>query len=202
VAVASVDDAECGLGDAALAAADVLVWWGHHRHDDVPDEVAARVQAAVLRGLGLVVLHSAVMSKPFRRLMGTTCTFRWREPGDSELVWVVDPAHPIAHGLPPVIDLPAHEMYGEPFDIPAPEEVVLISSFSGGEVFRSGCCFRRGAGRIFSFSPGHETNAVYDRPEVRRVLANAVGWAAQPEVRRADDPAPHHASKGWFQDVR
>ena len=130
VALASVDDAECGLGDDALADADVLVWWGHRRHDDVPDAVAARVQAAVLRGLGLVALHSAAMSKPFMRLMGTTCTFPWREPGDRELMWVVDPTHPIAHGLPPAIDLPAHEMYGEPFDIPAPEELVLISSFS------------------------------------------------------------------------
>ena len=199
VTVASIDDVECGLSDHELASTDVLVWFSHRRQDDVPDEVAARVQAAVLRGLGLIVLHSGALSKPFRGLMGTTCTFRWREPGDSELVWVTDPGHPIAQGLPPVISLPVHEMYGEPFDIPAPDELVLISSFSGGEVFRSGCCFQRGAGRIFFFSPGHETNAVFTLPDVRQALANAVVWAARPEARRAEDPAPQHSPTGWFE---
>ncbi|MGL6280067.1 MAG: ThuA domain-containing protein, partial [Gaiella sp.] len=160
VATATLADPELGLDAAALAATDVLVWWGHLAHDAVPDEVAERVRRRVLEGMGLVVLHSAHHAKPFRLLMGTSCNLRWREGDDRELVWVVDPGHPIAEGLPAVIPLEAHEMYGELFDIPAPDELVLISSFSGGEVFRSGCCFRRGRGRIFYFGPGHETYPV------------------------------------------
>jgi trehalose utilization protein len=71
-------------------------------------------------------------------------------------------------------------MYGEYFDIPAPDELVFLSTFSGGEVFRSGCCWRRGLGKIFYFSPGDQEYPVYHHPEIQRVLANAVQWA-QPE---------------------
>ena len=67
-------------------------------------------------------------------------------------------------------------MYGEYFDIPQPDELLFISSFSGGEVFRSGCCFRRGQGRIFYFSPGHELYPIYYQPEIQRILANAARW--------------------------
>jgi trehalose utilization protein len=68
-------------------------------------------------------------------------------------------------------------MYGEVFDVPAPDELVFVSWFTGGEVFRSGCCYTRGRGRIFYFRPGHETHASYHHPDVRRVIANAVDWA-------------------------
>ena len=178
VSTATLSEPQHGLDDEVLANLDVLVWWGHLAHEHVADEVADRVHQAVLGGMGLVVLHSAHMSKPFRRLMGTTCTLRWREEDDVESVWTVAPTHPIAQGVPQGFVIPRQEMYGEFFDIPVPDELVFVSAFSGGEVFRSGCCFQRGHGRIFFFGPGHETFPVYHQPEVRRVIANAVGWAA------------------------
>jgi trehalose utilization protein len=139
-----------------------------------------RVHGHVLDGLGLVVLHSGHHSRIFRRLMGTSCDLSWRDNGeDDELLWTVDPSHPIAAGVEQPMHLGRHEMYGEPFDIPPPEQLVFISSFTGGEVFRSGCCFKRGAGRIFYFSPGHETYRVYEHPQIRRVIANAVNWVGR-----------------------
>ena len=110
--------------------------------------------------------------------MGTTCDLRWREIGEKERIWVVEPNHPIAAGLPPHFEIPHTEMYGERFDIPAPDALVFVSWFQGGDVFRSGCCFNRGIGRIFYFRPGHETFPIYHQPEVQRVIANACRWAA------------------------
>jgi trehalose utilization protein len=136
--------------------------------------------------MGLIVLHSGHHSKIFKRLMGTTCDLNWREAGERERVWVVDPAHPIAEGLGHGFTLDAEEMYGEHFDVPAPDRLVLISWFSGGEVFRSGCCYERGRGRIFYFRPGHETHPSYRHPGVRRVIANAASWAAGPSVDRPE----------------
>lgn len=183
VATAGLEDAEQGLAEAALAACDVLVWWGHEQHEALADETAERVQRHVLAGMGLVVLHSGHHAKPFRRLMGTTCDLVYREGADEELIWCLDPAHPIAAGVEQPIPVGRHEMYGEPFEIPTPDELVFVSAFSGGEVFRSGCCFRRGSGRIFYFSPGHESDPVYEHPQVRRVIGNAIRWA-RPTARR------------------
>ena len=138
-----------------------------------------RVHQRVLEGMGLVVLHSGHASNVFRRLMGTSCMLRWREAGERERLWMVDPAHPIAEGLAgECFEIPHTEMYGEFFDIPAPDELVFISWYEGGEVFRSGCTFRRGKGKIFYFSPGHETFPIYHDANVQRVIANAVRWAA------------------------
>lgn len=181
VRTATLDQAEHGLSDAVLDETDVLTWWGHIGHDQVDDQVVERVKERVLRGMGLVVLHSGHWSKIFRTLMGTSCNLRWRSVGEQELVWIVAPAHPIAAGVPPVFRIDAQEMYGEFFDIPQPEELVFISSFAGGEVFRSGCCFHRGAGRIFYFSPGDQEYPVYHHPTVRKVLANGVRWAHRPD---------------------
>jgi trehalose utilization protein len=167
-----------GLPPDVLDATDVLLWWGHAAHEDVDDAVVDRVVERVLDGMGLVVLHSGHFSKPFRRLMGTRCTLQWRHD-ERETVWTVAPGHPIAAGVPPSFVIPEQEMYGEFFDVPPPEELVFISSFTGGEVFRSGCCWTRGRGRIFYFSPGHETNPVYHQPEVQRVLVNGTRWAAR-----------------------
>jgi trehalose utilization protein len=178
VRTATLDEPSHGLGDAVLAATDVLVWWGHLAHDEVKDEVVDKVQRRVLEGMGLVVLHSGHMSRPFVRLMGTSCLLRWREAGEKERVWVVEPGHPVADGLPPYFELPQEEMYGERFDIPAPDAVVFISWFAGGNVFRSGCCFNRGKGRIFYFRPGHETFPTYHQKEIRTVIRNAVRWTA------------------------
>jgi trehalose utilization protein len=178
IAVSTLADEEQGLAAGVLDATDVLVWWGHMAQDEVTDERAARVQQRVLDGMGLVVLHSGHISKPFRLLMGTSCMLRWREGGDRHVMWTVDPAHPLAEGVPNPLIIRADEMYCEPFGIPQPDELVFVSSFTGGEVLRSGCCFRRGNGRVAYFSPGHETYPVYHHPGVRRVIANAVGWAA------------------------
>jgi trehalose utilization protein len=147
-------------------------------HEEVQDEIVKRVQQRVLNGMGLIVLHSGHFSKIFRRLMGTSCALKWREHNDHERLWVVAPGHPIVQGIGEYIELEREEMYGEFFDIPQPETLVLVSWFSGGEVFRSGCCYTRGQGRVFYFRPGHETFPTYHHPQVQRILANAIRWAA------------------------
>ncbi|HEX2410779.1 MAG TPA: ThuA domain-containing protein [Solirubrobacteraceae bacterium] len=179
VHTATLEQPEHGLTADILAETDVLTWWGHAAHDAVEDAVVDRVHQAVLGGTGLLVLHSAHYAKVFKRLLGTSCDLQWRNEGERELVWTVDPAHPIAAGVPQPIVIEAQEMYGEPFGIPAPDELVFISSFAGGEVFRGGCCFKRGAGRIFYFSPGDQDYPVYHHPDIRRVIANAVLWAGR-----------------------
>jgi trehalose utilization protein len=178
VRTATLDEPEHGLTEEVLAETDVLLWWGHMAHKEVSDEVVERVQKRVLEGMGLIVLHSAHVSKIFMRLMGTGCMLRWREAGERERLWVVAPGHPIAEGIGEYFEIPHEEMYGEFFDIPAPDALVFVSWFQGGEVFRSGCCFERGQGKIFYFRPGHETHPTYHQPEVQRVISNAVRWAA------------------------
>jgi len=185
VRTATLDEPEHGLTAAVLAETDVLMWWGHMAHRDVSDEIAAKVKARVLEGMGLVVLHSGHYAKPFKLLMGTTCSLKWRESTDKERLWVVDRGHPIAAGLGEYFELPAEEMYGEPFGIPTPDELVFISWFTGGEVFRSGACWRRGHGRVFYFRPGHETYPTYHDKNVQLVLRNGVRWA-RPTVNLPD----------------
>lgn len=178
VRTATLDEPEHGLTQAILENTDVLTWWGHMAHQDVQDEIVERIYQRVLQGMGLIVLHSGHFSKIFRKLMGTTCGLRWREIGEKERLWVVNPGHPIVAGLPEYFEVPHEEMYGEHFDIPTPDELIFISWFAGGEVFRSGCCFNRGAGKIFYFRPGHETLPTYFQPEIQQVIYNAVLWAA------------------------
>ena len=183
VRTATRDQPEHGLTEDVLDTTDVLTWWGHARHAEIDDAVVDRVHRRVLGGMGLLVLHSGHFAKIFTRLMGTTCSLAWRNSADTELVWTVAPAHPIARGVPHPIVIDEQEMYGEYFDIPAPDELVFLSTFSCGEVFRSGCCWRRGKGRVFYFSPGDQEYPVYHHPDIRRVLANAVQWARpDPEV--------------------
>ena len=178
VATATLDEPEHGLNASRLAATDVLVWWGHKAHGEVADAIVERVHARVLEGMGLVALHSAHFSKIFKRLMGTGCDLKWREADERERLWVVDPSHPIVAGLPEVITLEHEEMYGEHFDIPPPDELFLLSWFQGGEVFRSGCTWRRGKGRIAYLRPGHETYPTYHNAEIQMLIQNAVHWAA------------------------
>ena len=178
VQTATLDEPEHGLTDDVLAQTDVLIWWGHQAHAAVADEVVDRVHARVLDGMGLICLHSSHFSKIFKKLMGTTCNLKWREIGENERLWVVEPGHPIADGVGQYIDIPHEEMYGEFFDIPEPDTLVFISWFPGGEVFRSGCCYHRGRGKVFYFRPGHETFPTFYQPEVRHVIGNAVRWAA------------------------
>jgi trehalose utilization protein len=171
-------DPENGLSEERLKNTDVLIWWGHMAHGDVADLTVERVYNRVLNGMGIVVLHSGHFSKIFKKLMGTTCNLKWRESNDKEILWVTRPGHPIAAGIDDHFVLPAEEMYGEYFDIPEPMETVFISSFSGGEVFRSGLTYTRGAGRIFYFRPGHETYPTYHDKNVQRVIENGIRWAA------------------------
>lgn len=185
VRTATLDEPEHGLTEKALAQTDVLTWWGHMAHHDVQDAIVDRVQKRVLEGMGLIVLHSGHFSKIFRRLMGTNCSLKWREADEKERLWCIEPAHPIAAGMGEYFELPREEMYGERFDIPTPEQLVYIGWFQGGEVFRSGCCWTRGHGRVFYFQPGHETYPIYHNPDVIKVLTNAVRWAA-PRMMKAD----------------
>ena len=196
VRTATQDQPEHGLTDEILDTTDVLTWWGHATHAGVSDEIVDKVHRRVLGGMGLLVLHSGHFSKIFIKLMGTTCSLSWRNSADAELVWTTSPAHPIAAGVPQPIVIEQQEMYGEFFDIPEPDELVFVSGFSGGEVFRSGCCWRRGKGKVFYFSPGDQEYPVYHHADIKRVLANAVQWAAPaasaeiaaPAVR--NEPAP------------
>jgi len=176
---ATLDEPEHGLTDEVLAATDVLTWWGHMAHHEVRDEIVDKVQQRVLEGMGLIVLHSGHYSKIFRKLMGTSCSLKWREIGERERLWVIEPGHPIVEGLEKeYFEIPAVEMYGERFDIPAPDTLVLISWFQGGEVFRSGCCYHRGKGKVFYFRPGHESLPIYYHEDVLRIIGNACRWAA------------------------
>ncbi len=178
VGTATLDEPEHGLTVDVLAATDVLLWWGHMAHGDVKDEIVERVYQRVMDGMGLIVLHSGHHSKIFKKLMGVNADLKWREANEKERLWVVNPAHPIADGLPDYFELPHEEMYGEPFGIPEPDSLVLVSWFQGGEIFRSGCCFYRGRGKVFYFRPGHETFPTYYDKNVRHVIANGVRWAA------------------------
>jgi trehalose utilization protein len=177
---ATLQEAEHGLTEKRLAETDVLVWWGHAAHGKVDDAVVERVQQRVWQGMGLIVLHSGHFSKIFKRLMGTPCSLKWREAGERERLWVINRNHPIARGLDDRFELDMEEMYGESFTVPEPLETVFISWFEGGEVFRSGLTFQRGAGKIFYFRPGHETYPTYHDRNVRQVLRNAVEWAYNP----------------------
>ncbi|MHC1787236.1 MAG: ThuA domain-containing protein [Christensenellales bacterium] len=176
---ATLQQPEHGLSEEVLDRTDVLIWWGHTAHELVDDAVVARVQGRVIAGMGLIVLHSGHASKIFRRLCGTpTGRLKWREAAEQEIIWVIEPSHPIARGLEENIRIPHEEMYGERFNIPAPDELIFISWFEGGEVFRSGCCYQRGRGRVFYFQPGHETFPIYHQKEIQQVITNAVAWAA------------------------
>jgi trehalose utilization protein len=193
VRTATLDEPEHGLTTDVLAQTDVLIWWAHMAHGEVADEVVDRVYGRVLDGMGLIVLHSGHFSKIFKKLMGTTCNLKWREAGEKERIWVIEPGHPIAEGLGEYFEIPHAEMYGERFDVPTPDTLVFVSWFQGGEVFRSGCCYHRGSGKIFYFRPGHETYPIFHQPEVLRVIANGVRWAAPvdgptPRFGRSPDP--------------
>lgn len=186
---AVLQEPEHGLPAARLAETDVLIWWGHAAHGKVDDAVVERVAQEVWRGMGLIVLHSGHFSKIFKRLMGTSCALHWREAGERERLWVTTPNHPIAAGLGRFFEIEYEEMYGEPFGIPEPLETVFVSWFQGGEVFRSGVTYRRGAGNVFYFRPGHETYPTYHDATVQQVLRNAVKWAHNPLARLADPTA-------------
>src|SRR5690606_30749594 len=181
---ATLDEPEHGLTDDVLSNTDVLIWWGHLAHGEVQDDIVRKVQQRVLSGMGLIVLHSGHFAKIFKALMGTSCELKWREADERERLWVVAPSHPIVEGIGAYIELEQEEMYGEHFDIPAPDELIFTSWFEGGEVFRSGCTYTRGSGKVFYFRPGHETYPTYHNEQIQRVIINAVRWAAPVDRER------------------
>lgn len=189
VRTTSLEQPEYGLPDELLENTDVLVWWAHVAHQLVPDELAEKIHQRVLKGMGFIALHSAHQCKPLQRILGTSGSLQWRE-GDFCRVWCTCPTHPIAAGIPQSFELPEEEMYGEFFDIPKPDDLVFTSWFRGGEVFRSGCTWTRGYGRVFYFQPGHETNPSYHNEHVIRILKNAVRWCA-PVLQRDVIDCPH-----------
>ena len=188
VKTAYLDQENCGITKEILDETDVLIWWGHMAHKEVPDEVAELVRDAVHEGMGFIVLHSGHHSKPFKLLMGTSCNLTWRESGDSEILWVIDPAHPITRGIDRFFKLEGEETYGEPFTIPNPDKVLLIGNYSGGEVFRSGVLYERVNGKIFYFQPGHETFPTFYVPEVQTIIKNAVRFVAPAYRERVGCP--------------
>jgi trehalose utilization protein len=190
VRTATLQQPEHGLTQEVLDQTDVLTWWGHCAHGEVEDKIVDRVQERVLQGMGLIVLHSGHYAKIFKRLLGTTCSLTWREAGERERIWVCNPGHPIAQGIDKCFEIEHEEMYGEPFAIANPDEVVFTSWFEGGETFRSGCTWKRGNGKILYFRPGHETYPTYFQKEVRLVIQNAVYWA-KPEGSRWIDSVPN-----------
>lgn len=210
LSLTTLDDDQQGLAPELIDATDVLVWWGHRYHGEVSEDRVDHIHQRVLAGMGLVALHSSHHAQIFKRLMGTNCNLTWREAdsGERERLWVIQPSHPIAQGIPPFIEMPLSEMYGEPFDIPEPDELVFASWYQGGEILRSGCCFKRGRGRIFYFGPGHETFPIYRDADIMRVIANAIvyvnrthddGWGldnwGRPEPLETGAPAQTHFKK-------
>lgn len=176
ITLASLDEPECGLPDEILNNTDVLIWWGHMAHWDVPDELVAKVRRRVYMGMGLIALHSAHYSKVFDTVVGTTGNLTWGAEMP-EIVWNINPTHPIAKGIPTHFKIAEEEVYAEPFQIPEPDEIVFLGWYEKGYVFRSGCTWRRGFGKVFYFQPGHESVPTFKNPYVIQVIKNAVYWA-------------------------
>ena len=183
---ATLDEPEHGLTDEVIANTDVLIWWGHRAHSEVKEEIVNKVHKRILEGMGLIVLHSGHFSKIFRKVTGCSCSLKWREAGERERLWNIAPFHPITQGIGDYFEIPHEEMYGERFDIPKDGEIIFISHFEGGNVFRSGVTFERGYGKIFYFQPGHEEYPTYYIPEVQQILRNAVHFCA-PVVRKTGE---------------
>lgn len=196
VRTATLAESSHGLTDEVLESTDVLIWWGHMGHHLVDDAIVDKVQHQVLSGMGLVVLHSGHYSKIFRRLMGTNCSLTWREASEKERLWVVEPAHPIMAGIPPYFELEMEEMYGERFDVPTPDQLLMLSWFQGGEVFRSCATWQRGHGKVVYFRPGHEEYPTYRNEHVLRVIANSCRWAAR-AVNIPTNSAPNVVAIEW-----
>lgn len=181
ITLAALDDPEQGLPEAVLNQTDVLIWWGHTAHGEVSDALVEKIKNRVFsQGMGFLALHSAHASKPFCAIVGTSGRLCWGD-AQKEIVWNLAPSHPIAKGVPEHFVLPEEEMYGEPFLIPQPDALVFASWFEHGNLFRSGCCFQRGLGKVFYFQPGHETCRSFYDENVQKILINAVKWAAPQE---------------------
>ena len=181
VTLAALDDPENGLPDEVLDNTDVLIWWGHMAHHEVPDALVEKIRHRVYtKGMGLIVLHSGHHSKVFRQVVGTNGNLSWGRD-QKEIVWNLLPSHPIAAGIPDHFTLETEELYCEPFYVPQPDSLVFGSWFEDGFIFRSGLCYLRGAGKVFYFQPGHESCPSYHNKYVQKIITNAVRWAKPAE---------------------
>lgn len=187
---ATLWEPEQGLTDELLGKTDVLLWWGHHRHADITEETVEKIARRVFAGMGVIFLHSAHMSKPFRRIVGASGRLNWGD-NERERLFAVNPSHPIVKGLPEYIDLPCEEMYGEPFGIPEPDETVFLGWYPSGRLFRSGIVYNRGCGKVFYFQPGHETVPTFHNPDIQLILTNAVKWAYNPDTVAKMNECPY-----------
>lgn len=183
VVVANLSDPNQGLPDELLNRADVLIWWGHQRHDQVKDPLVSKIVKRVKEdGMGFISLHSSHFAKPNKALMGTACSWG-AYVGDSTTlkVTVKDPGHPIAKGVKE-FTIVHNERYSDPYAVPTPQSVVFegIATLKDGKVDPSqqGFTWQIGKGKMFYFQPGHETNPVFYDANVGRIMINAVQWAA------------------------
>lgn len=182
ITLAALDDPNQGISDELLANTDVLFWWGHLAHGEVNDALVEKIRNRVYQGkMGLIVLHSGHHSKVFKSVVGATGNLSWGE-NQKEIMWNLMPGHPIAAGIPDHFLIPDEELYCEPFYIPQPDALVFGGWYEGGYIFRSGCCFLRGAGKIFYFQPGHETCPSFYNPYVQQIIKNAVQWVKPSNV--------------------
>ena len=151
----------------------------------IPEAERARAKVEYLNDMPIYkgVKQDTPLTPSFTRegevwkLVLPQCVFpAWRADGLPSHVTTLLPRHPIAAGLPVQWDIPQTEMYGEPFHVPAPDEVIFEEKWDKGEFFRSGCVWQVGKGRVFYFRPGHETYPVFKQAEPLRVVENAVRW--------------------------
>jgi trehalose utilization protein len=174
-----MEQSQNGLSMDILAGTDVLLWWSHQKNEFVEDITVSRVIERVQNGMGIIFLHSSHLAKTFKHLLGTSKQQPWRNKGELEKIWTALPTHPIATNIPISFELKKEEMYGEPFDIPPPDDVVFISGFKDGSIFRTGVTWTRGKGRVFYFRPGHETYPSYHNSYVLQIILNAIRWCSQ-----------------------
>jgi len=183
VVEAHLSDPNQGLPDDLLKRTDVLIWWGHRKHEQVSNVLVDKIVSRVKDdGMGFISLHSSHFAKPYKKLMGTPCS--WREyVSDSNTLKVVvkDANHPIAKGVGEFTII-HNERYSEPFAVPPPKDVVFEGTYTlnngSPDTSRQGLTWEVGKGKVFYFQPGHETNLVFFDPNIRRIMRNAVEWAA------------------------
>lgn len=196
---AGIDDPDQGLSDERLNGCDVLIWWGHKRHKLVKDELVEKIVRRVKEGgMGFISLHSAHFAKPNIALMSESETSKetldkvkpqgrvaaWSTyKGDSVslTITVKTPSHPIAKGIRE-FTVSHSERYSDPYAVPMPQTVVFEgdAKLKDGSIDHSqvGLCWQIGKGKMFYLQAGHETNPVFMDANIRRIIANAVRWAA------------------------